>query len=145
MSRMLEPHEIEQLIPLAKAFIAESGEDIPFNAEHFKTTWNQLLEAKTGFIIKQERDGEIVGALGFLIYQDILSGESKATETFWFVRKEFRGLGLNLLEEFEYTAKNMGVKRIMMAHLKNLMPEKIKNIYLKRGYVEIETQYERAI
>jgi len=145
MSNILDSSEISKLIPLAMEFIAESGEDIPFNAEHFKATWETLLASKAGHIIKCEKNGEIVGALGFLVYHDILSGELKASETFWFMKPSYRGSGVKLLEEFEYTAKNMGVKRIMMAHLKNLMPEKIKSVYLSRGYKEIETQYERVI
>lgn len=145
MSNLLKSEEIQKLVPLAVEFIAESKEDIPFNPEHFIKTWEQILSSGAGSIIKYEKNGKIVGALGFLIYPDILSGELKATETFWFIRKSQRGHGLKLLEEFEYTAKNMGVKRIMMAHLKCLMPEKIKSIYLNRGYREIETQYERCI
>lgn len=145
MSNILNPHEIEKLIPLAKDFIAESGQDIPFDPDHFTDTWKQIYATGTGSIIKYEKDGVIVGALGFLIYKDILSGELKSTETFWFVKKEFRGVGLLLLDEFEKVSKKMGVKRIMMAHLKNLMPEKIKSIYLKKGFKEVETQYERCI
>lgn len=145
MSSILNPKEIPKLIPLAHAFIEESGEDIPFDAEHFKHTWDQIYLTKTGSIIKYEKDGEIVGALGFLVYKDILSGQLKATETFWFVKKEHRGAGVLLLDEFERISKIMGVKKVMMAHLKNLMPEKVKSIYLKKGYREVETQYERSI
>lgn len=143
MIGILQSHEIDKLIPLARAFIAESTEDIPFNENHFKATWTQLLASKVGTVLKYEKDNEIVGVLGFMIYPDMLSGLTVATEAFWFVRKENRGAGLRLLEEFEYTAKNMGAKQIRMAHLKNLMPEKLRSIYLKRGYIEIETTYEK--
>lgn len=145
MSNILKPHEIENLIPLAKAFIAESGEDIPFDPDHFKETWEQILASDAGAIIKYEKDGKIIGALGFLVYKDILSGELKSTETFWFVSKEFRGVGLLLFDEFERISKERGVKRIMMAHLSKLTPERLKTLYLKKGYREVETYYERSI
>ena len=145
MSEILEPQDIPKLVPLAHEFIAESGGDIPFKPEHFIKTWGDIYAADSGSIIKIEKDGEIIGALGFLVYPDILSGELKSTEAFWFVKKEYRGVGIELLNEFERISKSIGVKRIMMIHLKNLMPEKVKAIYLKKGYREVETQYERVI
>lgn len=145
MISVLQVPELNKLIPLAKAFIAESTEDIPFNEEHFIKTWEQVYLSKNGSILKYEKDGEIIGALGYLVYPDFLSGELKATETFWFIKPEFRGCGFKLLDEFEKVSKELGVKRIMMAHLKHLMPDKLKSVYLKRGYREIETQYEKVV
>ena len=145
MCEILEPHEIPKLVPLAHEFIAESGEDFPFNDEHFVKTWGQIYDAKAGSIIKIEKDGKIIGALGFLIFPDILSGELKASEAFWFVKKEHRGVGIELLDEFERISKRIGVKRMNMVHLKKLMPEKVKSIYLKKGYRELETNYEKVL
>ena len=144
-AEILKIQEIKELISLAHEFIGESGEDIPFNDSHFVTTWEHIYATQTGSILVLRKGTEIVGALGFLVYKDILSGELKATEAFWFVRKGFRGVGLTLLEQFEEIAKKMKVKRIMMVHLKKLMPEKLKSIYESRGYREIETQYERVL
>lgn len=145
MSEILQIHEIKKLLPLAHEFIVESGEDIPFDDDHFVTTWGHIYGTQTGSIIVLRKGDEIVGALGFLVYKDILSGELKATEAFWFVRKGFRGVGVTLLEQYEEICEKMKVKRVMMVHLKNLMPEKLKSIYQSRGYREIETQYEKVM
>jgi len=143
--KLLNIDELERIIPFAAEFISESGEDIPFNENHFKKTWKELYEVDTGRIIIAEKEGVVVGVLGFIVYNDLLCGELRSSETFWFVRKADRGIGLKLLDAFEDLSKEMGVKNILMMHLKRLMPEKLKSIYLKRGYREIETQYIKGL
>lgn len=138
---ILQPEELNELIPLAKEFIEESKENIPFNSEFFVKKWIQLYSNSSGIILKCTKNDKIIGALGFLLYEDILSGILMSQEAFWFVTKNQRGCGLKLLDDYEDICKRLGVKRIMMIHLKNLMPEKLKSIYESRGYKEVETQY----
>lgn len=139
--KILPIEEIGDLIPLAIEFISESTENIPFDKEVFKSNWVNLYGADAGKILCAYKDGKKIGALGFLLYNDLLSGEYSALEAFWFITKENRGEGMQLLEQFEDEAQKLGVKRVLMAHLSRLMPEKIKSIYLKRGYRHIETTY----
>jgi GNAT superfamily N-acetyltransferase len=71
---------------------------------------------------------------------------SASTEIFWYVRKGYRGrYGIDLIEEYEQWAKQKGCKRIRMIHLVDLMPDKLKRFYERRGYKEIETVYEMGV
>lgn len=64
MSNLLDPKDIPKLIPLAHAFIEESGEDIPFDPEHFVKTWGHIYATQTGSIIGYKKNDKIIGALG---------------------------------------------------------------------------------
>ena len=142
---ILPIEQIEELYSIADEFISESKEYIPFNKEAFKNNWVNLYAAQAGQILYAHRDGVKIGVLGYLVYNDLLSGEPSAMETFWFVKKEYRGEGIKLLDEFENKSRSMGLSRVVMVHLSKLMPEKVKSIYLKRGYREIETSYVKEL
>ena len=132
--------EIELLIPIGQEFINEADDKFfILKPIEFVKNWKKLYEANMGAIISIKVENKVVGALGFMVYPDLLSSELIAAETFWFVKKEFRGIGLKLLDKYEEIVKNLGVKRISMAHLKKLNPEKLKSIYKGRGYREMET------
>ena len=107
--------------------------------EEFIKNWTALYLSNMGSIITIKHDNKIVGMLGFMVFPDLLSSELIAAETFWFVKKEYRGIGLKLLDKYEEIVQDLGVKRISMAYLKNLNPEKLKSIYKLRGYREMET------
>ena len=140
---ILEIIDIEQLYPLGYEFAQESKGSFSFKEDVFKRNWKQFYNDGKGIILKAHKDGEIVGMFGFIFYEDILNGDLCATETFWYMKKEHRGGGLRLLERFEEISKELGVKKVCMIHLSRLMPEKLKSIYTKRGYTEIETHFTK--
>lgn len=142
---ILEVQDIEQLYPLGYEFVEESNSSFSFKEDVFKRNWINFYNNGTGIILKAHKKGEIVGMFGFIFYEDILDGELSATETFWYMRKEHRGGGLRLLNRFEEISEELGVKRLTMVHLNELMPEKLKSIYTKKGYREIETHYVKEL
>ena len=79
------------------------------------------------------------------MFPDPNTGEMLATEFFWFVNPESRGSGLKLLKVFEKWAKEKGCKKVIMVHLSDSMPEKIRNIYLRFGYKVAETHYIKEV
>lgn len=110
----------------------------------FTTHWTQFINAGLGVIFLLEDDG-IKGFLGGIKYLDINTGDLTATECFWYVGKARRGGGITLLRGFEEWAKGEGCKRVMMVHLMDSMPDKLKRLYESRGYTAAEVHYMKEI
>ena len=144
--RNMDISEIDKLTEGAREFFSESeafhGEFCP---EIFKVTWEFIYESNQGVIIVLDDNGEIAGAIGGMAVPDCITGILSATEMFWYTRKQHRGQGLRLLSAYEAWAKERGCKKVRMVHLYDLMPDKLRKLYEKRGYREIETTYEMGV
>ncbi len=68
-----------------------------------------------------------------------------AVETFWFVAPEHRGIGIRLFNAFEKWAKDNQCSKTAMIHLTDSMPERLEQLYLKRGYRLIEKHYVKDL
>lgn len=145
--KILPESEIKDILPIGKEFIKEANDKFfVLDDEQFIQNWTNLYKSGVGRILIAKIDNQIIGMLGFMVYPDLLSSELIAAETFWFVTKEYRGnVGIKMLEEYEQFVKELGVKRISMAHLKNLNPEKLKTLYKSRGYREMETFFVKEV
>ncbi len=137
--------DISKLGKLGNEFSIAGGSVISFVPEVFERTWVTFLSQDVGVIFLLKSDEDIIGALGALKFPCPNSGEMIATELFWFVNSENRGKGLRLLKEFESWAAEHGIKKILIAHLTGIMPEKIKKIYTRMGYNEMETHYLKEV
>lgn len=107
--------------------------------------WKDLIKSKKGKIFALEDEKKIIGALGFLTSLSLEDGALTCTEAFWYVDKEHRGAGLKLLNKFESYAKSIGCKRIVMAHLENSMPDKLKKLYIRKKYKHVESMYLKEL
>jgi len=116
-----------------------------FDPETFVRTWGALIDLGFGRVLVIKRDGIVRGALGFFIVSDPNDGAKIAQEAFWFVHPSARGIGLRLLAKYEETAREIGAKRISMAHINGLMDGKLAKLFEKRGYRAVETHYWRTI
>lgn len=143
--RKLDIDEIERLGELAEKFYASSEFLQGFSLEVFRESWTSFLSSGLGVIFVLEADGKLMGAIGGLKYPDPNSGEWTATEFFWFVDEACRGKGLLLLKRFEEWARGQGCKKILMVHLLDLMPEKVKRVYERYGYKAIEVHYAKEV
>lgn len=137
--------DIESIAMIGKSFYGEGSLPGRFNADVFANSWHSFIDSGSGVIFHLSLYGEIVGAIGGLIYPDPNDGDLVASEFFWYVEKGHRGHGLELLYKFEDWAKSSGAKRIIMVHLSSLMPEAIKKIYQRNGYSELETSYIKSL
>ena len=108
----------------------------------FKRTWKTFIDGGLGTIFVLD---DFHGALGAIAYPDPNNGEMLATEMFWLVLKEHRGKGLRLLQRFESWAKEKECSRVIMVHMTDSMPDRLKQVYEHRGYEEMETHYIKEL
>ena len=116
-----------------------------FNPDVFVRTWSALIDLGFGRVLVLKRGAQVVGALGFFIVSDPNDGAKVMQEAFWFVHPSARGAGLRLLLKYEEAARELGAKRISMAHINGLMDGKLAKLFEKRGYRAVETHYWRTI
>jgi len=108
---------------------------------HAGKKYAEFIEIGTGkmFILENSR-GKMIGGLGCIIGEDLHYPRTMAIETYWFVAEEHRGRGLELLDHFETWAESCGYIPAIV-HLSDSYPEKLKKLYLKRGYKLTESHY----
>lgn len=151
---MILPVLVEEIdaIPstLGDSFYKEC--DLPggFIPEVFIHNWKMIMNNKMGAMWKLVIDEKPVGFLGALLTPDINNGDMIATELFWYVDPKNRTtLGsIRLLDAFEHWAREMDVKRIIMAHLigqPNQSGERIGKFYEKRGFKSVEVHYVKIL
>lgn len=143
--RLASVRDLPSLKNLGREFVKEGNIPTAFIPEVFEATWGNFFNLGMGVIFLLILDEEIIGALGAVKYPDPNSGEIMAAEHFWFVNKEHRGKGTKLLKAYELWAKDQNIKKITMVHLTGLMPDKLRKLYVKLGYREIETHYIKEV
>src|SRR5438046_730546 len=118
--------KLEANTELANSFFNECGIPGIFSLQAFLHNWRMLLNNNMGAIWAYQSNGKTVGMLGGLLSPDMNTGEMTASEAFWYVLKDYRNSieSIKLLIYFEQWAKEIGAKRVVMAHLMASMPEK---------------------
>lgn len=146
---MIREATVEDLMdvgPCAERFYASSAFLTDFNINVFAASWKAILSAGYGVIFLLLEGEKIVGAIGGLTYPDMNSGKVTATETFWFVDEENRGMGgINLYRRLERWAREKGCASLRMGHMIDLMPGKLKELYSRLGYRVIEVTYSKEL
>ena len=149
MIRTLEKEELKKLAGYAYEFYEESKTlgAIGFVKEKFVAAWGALYDHGTGIIIVMEDEDtrEFYGALGAIIVHDLYSDTMTATEAFWYVMKRRRGEGTTLLNAFEAFSRQQGCKYTRMIYLQDSMPDAVRGMYERRGYVIAEVSYQKEI
>ena len=141
MIRSVTVNEIKSLLYLGPKFWKEGklpGEFIP---SVFERRWGAFIANGTGRIFAAFNGSVPVGAIGIIISSDFNDDAKVASEAFWFVGSEDRGIGLRLFQHAENYAKLSGCKRMAMVHLIDLHPDKLKRFYERCGYRCIEHLY----
>ena len=145
--RVLEPNELETLLPLAREF--HENEVLPawcsFNEEVWLSSWLSLVDKGSAFILISEDDSGITGAIGGMLYPDVNDGVLVSQESFWFVAKAKRGGGPALLREYEELASLLGAKRSIMNHLADDRAPNTARFYERAGYHPLESSYYKEL
>lgn len=144
MIKELQAEDIWTIMPILEKFSTEAKREL--DPEVFTVAWERLIESGVATIfVAYDNNDSPTGVFGAAKSNDLFDGTPYATEMFWFVDPVKRGGGLRLLDHFEKWAIDHDIKRMAMVHLTNLMPDRLKSLYEKRGYVSAETHYIKEV
>jgi GNAT superfamily N-acetyltransferase len=141
MIRLAVDSDVPRLVEMGLRFLRESS-----YARHLSENPQQMAElagqlVTSGCVLVSERDSQIVGMLGYVLYPHFLSGELVAGEVFWWVEPEFRGEGVKLLRDVERRAKAVGARRMQM-----ISPtDQVAAVYQRCGYEFVEAAYQKTL
>ena len=112
---------------------------------NWESKWKKSIDAGAGAILALKKSGKIIGGIGMMFFPALEDDVVTCGEAFWYVDEKERGGGLKLLLKAQKYAKEMGARRMTMIHLSNSMPNRLKGLYERLGFKEIETHYMKEI
>jgi GNAT superfamily N-acetyltransferase len=137
--------ELPEFENLGDEFFKEAGFSHRFDPATFRANWSKLINNGIGHILGKFSGQTLVAVLGFVLAPDLNDGKLTAYETFWFSDHAHRGEGFGLLRAYEKRAAELGAGRVCMVHLHNLTPERLQEIYERRGFRKIEVHYMKEL
>lgn len=141
MIRLAVKADIPRLVEMGQRFRAHStyAQYLADNPKQMAKLGEQLI-AVDGLLLS-EREGQIIGMMGFILHNHFISGEKVAGEVFWWVEPEYRGDGLRLMHDAERRAKAAGAKYMHM-----IAPtEQVEAVYERLGYEYVEATYQKTL
>lgn len=94
-----------------------------------------------GAMFVAERQGDVVGMIGMVVYDHFLSGERVASPVCWWVNPDARGLGMRLFIAGRRWAIAQGATRLQ-ASAPNRRSEQI---YRRLGWTAFEVHYQTRL
>lgn len=142
--RVIASPEMRKVTEFMKAF-EQASKFVTVDIDYATKTYENMIDNGVAFVMVLEKEGELIGSLGFIKAPDLHNGDTMAVETFWFVDPKKRGVGLILFNAYEKWSKENGIKKIAMIHMMDSYPESLERLYLKRGYKLAEKHYVKEI
>ena len=101
-----------------------------------------VLVATTSVSSEHTLDPRTVGMLGLFLHHHPISGARVASELFWWVEPEYRGLtGLKLLHRAERWATERGAQVLQM-----IAPSpEVERLYDRSGFTRVEVSYQKRL
>jgi hypothetical protein len=118
--------------------------EFPQDKEKLTALVNGLLKDRNkGIIVLYLVDDKPVGMIAGMLTEMVFSREDAAQELVWWVNPEHRTRkSFSLKEAFEYWAKRVGAKYIIMAEPNN---DKVARYYERTGYRPMERSHVKVI
>lgn len=141
MIRLAVSRDVPRLVEMGLRFRRESeyNQHLSENAEKMAELAGRL--AADDCLLVSEREGLLVGMLGYVLFPHFLSGELVAGEVFWWVEPGFRGEGLKLLRAAETRSRAAGAKYLQM-----IAPnDRVAAVYKRLDYSFVEAAYQKLL
>jgi GNAT superfamily N-acetyltransferase len=139
--RLATSADVPRLVEMGQRFRRETtySQHLAENPEQMEKLLEQLMSSDG--VLVSEREGVLVGMIGYIVYSHFLSGDTVAGEVFWWVEPEARGDGLRLLREAERRAKERGAR-----HLQMIAPTaQVAHVYERLGFTYVESTYQKTL
>jgi GNAT superfamily N-acetyltransferase len=141
MIRTATVQDIPRMVEMGERFRHDStyGTRFAKNPKQMAVLAEKLIAKDSALLA--ERDGKVIGMLGYIVYEHFVSGETFAGEVFWWVEPEFAGDGPRLMREAEKRAKQAGAVEMQM-----IAPtEKVAKFYERCNYAFVESTYQKTL
>ena len=139
MIRHAQPSDMGELLRMGKSFWALTDYDVPFDPISTRNIMEMCMSQDLCMVL------DIDGVVGFVMGVKFPLMYNRAytigAELAWWVDKEHRGRGKELLKAIEVAAKEGGVDFWTMMNLENLNPEIAEKIYINAGYQKTESTF----
>ncbi len=135
--------DIPRMVRMGQRFRAESiyASRLHDSPEHMAALGARLIGSADGICYVIDRDGQLTGMIGMLVFAHHFSGERTAGELFFWVEPEHRGQGLRLLKAAEAWARDQRATTIQM-----IAPtQDVEVLYQRVGYHKLEVAYEKEL
>lgn len=144
--RQAKEDDIFDVLVLANQFSREAPDMYRWEKNKFETQIKGAVDRPDHvLLVSEEDDGFISGFILGLVTETYVNTKRVATELAWFVSKDYRGgrQSLKLLNAFEEWGSVVNADYISMSDIKGI--KDLSNLYLKKGFEEVETAYVRRI
>jgi GNAT superfamily N-acetyltransferase len=102
-----------------------------------------LISAENCALFVVDAEDGVIGMLGLMVFVQPFSGETVASELFWWLDPQHRGHGVWLLRRGEKWAKDRGATRMSM--MAPIDKPRVAAIYSAVGYTEVERVFQRDL
>lgn len=141
--RRATKYDIESVLMLLKDFHEESIDKYNIFCND-KIARSMMLRYVDNSLILEDQ-GAIVGIIAGIVTTYPLNDEKLYQEAIWYVKEEYRAHGVDLLRALEEWCKERDIKKIVMIHMSNSMPDKLKMFYESVGYAPLESHYLKQL
>lgn len=147
MIRPAVPEDAPVIAALGERFHAEAGwgDIVEYVASDCEATVRHLIGSPEGIVLVAD-EGGIVGMAGAMIYPMYFNlAHRTGQELFWWSKPGSRGRGIRLLDALETAARDAGCASFAMLALDKIDPERMAELYRRRGYRASEHIFIRRL
>lgn len=120
------------------------GYGIDVDVETYRRDLQKLVDNKDAELLVLVNGEDVLGYIGITTFTSPFSNQKIASEHYWYVLPEHRGIGsIRLLKAAFIWAKENGCSHVLMnaSMLASSLHDKVCGIYEKMGMKKFETQY----
>lgn len=135
------------VIGLRFASAVPHGEELIPSCEDISASIESFISAG-GVVFMAENGDKLYGVLAAVAAPVWYSpGSLVASEQGWWVSPEYRGgrAALALIDAYEKWARDIVAKGLTLCLMTGSMEEKLHDLYLRRGYAEVERTYYKKL
>jgi len=145
-----EIKDLEGLTQCARRFFEYAdyaARGTPLDEDCFKEKVAEYIEDPNGIVLLLMDKDRVAGGIAGYVGEWCFNKNIKmAVELFYWVDEEYRGLNsAKLFILYEKYAKACGAVRSVMVSIDTHLKEKVRKLYLRRGYKEYERFYIKTI
>ena len=141
--RLATVHDIPQIVAMGERFVDETSYRVHLtkNPTQMADLAARLICGPEGLLLVAERGDTLIGMIGFYLFHHVFSGELTATDVFWWVNPEHRGIGVRLLRAAERWALTHGAVVLQMV----APTDHVGAFYERLGYHKVEAAYQKRV